>query len=388
LYLKKLEMYGFKSFADRTYIEFDRGITAIVGPNGSGKSNVADAVRWVLGEQSAKSLRGSRMEDVIFNGTQVRKPLGFAEVSLTLDNSDGYLPVEFSEVTITRRVFRSGESEYYINRSSCRLKDIVELFMDTGIGKEGYSIISQGRIEEILNAQPENRREIFEEAAGIVKYKSRKEEAIRKLDKTIDNITRVEDILNEISQQLIPLEKQSQVAKEYLSLRDKLKIYRLNQFILKYDRLAESINQLKEQTALLEQDVMNHRLAMNQEERTYEISKVEMNRLIDEIQGCRDLCHELRQKMEKYKGEAGILEEKIQQVIKEKQRIEAEITQEEDQINQKQKEKAEVLEVLEANQMKLSSVLEASSKLSDQIKKLQNQLSTNQSEIEKRRIQS
>ena len=165
--LKRLEMYGFKSFADRIQIEFDKGITAIVGPNGSGKSNVADAVRWVLGEQSAKSLRGSKMEDVIFSGTQERKPLGFAEVSLTLDNTQGTIPVEYTEVTITRRVFRSGESEYYINRSPCRLKDITELFMDTGVGKEGYSIIGQGRIDGILSSQPENRRQIFE-GAGIV----------------------------------------------------------------------------------------------------------------------------------------------------------------------------------------------------------------------------
>ena len=191
--LKKLEMYGFKSFADRIEIEFDKGITAIVGPNGSGKSNVADAIRWVLGEQSAKSLRGSKMEDIIFSGTQQRKPLGFAEVSLTLDNSGHTLPVDFTEVTITRRLFRSGESEYYINRSSCRLKDIIELFMDTGVGKEGYSIIGQGRIEEILSTQPENRRLVFEEAAGIVKYKTRKQEAERKLENTHENMVR-EDI--------------------------------------------------------------------------------------------------------------------------------------------------------------------------------------------------
>ena len=190
-------MYGFKSFADRIEIEFDKGITAIVGPNGSGKSNVADAIRWVLGEQSAKSLRGSRMEDIIFSGTQKRNPLGFAEVSLTFDNSDHVLPVDFSEVTITRRLFRSGESEYYINRSSCRLKDIVELFMDTGVGKEGYSIIGQGELREILSTQPENRRLVFEEAAGIVKYKTRKQESERKLEVTQENIVRVEDILRD-----------------------------------------------------------------------------------------------------------------------------------------------------------------------------------------------
>ena len=191
MYLKSIEMKGFKSFADKINLQFDSGIAAIVGPNGSGKSNIADGVRWVLGEQSIKALRGSRMEDVIFSGTDSRKALGFAEVSITLDNSDGFLPIEYSEVMVTRRVYRSGESEYYLNKTGCRLKDINELFMDTGIGKEGYSIIGQGRIDEILSSKAEDRRRVFEEAAGIVKYKTRKEEAERKLKKTEENLLRL-----------------------------------------------------------------------------------------------------------------------------------------------------------------------------------------------------
>ena len=189
--LKRLEIYGFKSFAERTVVVFDEGITGIVGPNGSGKSNLSDAVRWVLGEQSAKALRGGKMEDVIFNGTQKRKRMGYCEVSLVFENEDHALSVDYTEVMITRRVYRSGEGEYYINKSACRLKDIVELFRDTGVGKEGYSIIGQGRIDEILSQKSEDRRGVFEEAAGIVKYRTRKEESEKRLSNMRDNLSRV-----------------------------------------------------------------------------------------------------------------------------------------------------------------------------------------------------
>ena len=196
MYLKRLDLQGFKSFPEKVKLEFNPGITAVVGPNGSGKSNVSDAVRWVLGEQRAKSLRGDKMEDVIFAGTESRKPQGFAEVTIVIDNQDGRMPVEFTEVQVTRRVFRSGESEYRINGAACRLKDIQELFMDTGVGREGYSIVGQGRIDEILNAKGDERRRIFEEATGIVKYKTRKIEATNKLEKEQQNLLRVEDILS------------------------------------------------------------------------------------------------------------------------------------------------------------------------------------------------
>ncbi len=228
MYLKSIEVQGFKSFADKIYLDFNPGITAIVGPNGSGKSNISDAIRWVMGEQSARSLRGSRMEDVIFAGTEVRKPQGFAEVSLTLDNSQKILPIDFEEVVITRRVYRSGEGEYFINRAACRLKDIHELFMDTGLGREGYSIIGQGKIDEILSNKSEDRRRIFEEAAGITKYKYRKNEAEKKLEKTNENLTRVNDIMSELSGQLEPLRIQSEKAKKYLNLREELKVVDVN----------------------------------------------------------------------------------------------------------------------------------------------------------------
>ena len=218
--LKKLELYGFKSFAQRTEIVFDEGITGIVGPNGSGKSNIGDAVRWVLGEQSAKTLRGASMSDVIFNGTQKRKPLSYCEVSLVFDNDDHALAMEAAEVMVTRRVYRNGESEYYLNRTACRLKDVVDLFRDTGIGKEGYSIIGQGQIDQILSGRPEERRELFDEAAGIVKFKRRKAIAQKKLEDEKQNLIRVTDILSELEKQVGPLERQSEEAKEYLRLRE------------------------------------------------------------------------------------------------------------------------------------------------------------------------
>ena len=223
MYLKRIELQGFKSFADKTVIEVHQGVTAIVGPNGSGKSNISDAVRWVMGEQSAKTLRGGKMEDVIFAGTQKRKPLGYAEVSLVLDNSTHFLPCDYNEVEITRRVFRSGESEYMINRTACRLKDINELLMDTGLGRDGYSIVGQGKIAEIVSSKGEDRRQIFEEAAGISKYRYRKNEAERKLNHTEDNLVRVRDILGELTERVEPLRKQSEKAIKYLDLREELK---------------------------------------------------------------------------------------------------------------------------------------------------------------------
>lgn len=239
--MTKIEMQGFKSFAKRVEVLFDGKITSIIGPNGSGKSNIADAVRWVLGEQSAKSLRGGKMEDVIFHGADGAKAQGFCEVALTFDNSDRALPLDFEEISIMRRVYRSGESEYLINRNACRLRDIVDLFRDTGVGKEGYSIIGQGRVDEILSGKSDERRIVFEEAAGISKYKSRKEEAERKLAKTQENLQRIEDILEEIGGQLGPLETQSESAKEYLRLRDEIKEIEVNVFLMRYDQLKDQI---------------------------------------------------------------------------------------------------------------------------------------------------
>jgi len=245
LYLKSVEMQGFKSFADKIYLNFNPGITAIVGPNGSGKSNISDAIRWVMGEQSVKSLRGSRMEDVIFSGTEVRKPQGFAEVSLVLDNSTRLFPLDYEEVTVTRRVYRSGEGEYFINRNACRLKDIHELFMDTGLGREGYSIVGQGKIDEILSNKSEDRRRIFEEAAGITKYKYRKNEAEKKLERTNENLTRVNDIMLELSSQIEPLRHQSEKAKRYLNLREELKDIEVNAAVVSIEKNKKDLETAK-----------------------------------------------------------------------------------------------------------------------------------------------
>ena len=239
--LKKLELYGFKSFPERTEIVFKEGITAIVGPNGSGKSNIADAVRWVLGEQSARILRGASMQDVIFGGTQRRKPLSYCEVSLVFDNEDKTLPLDYAEILVTRRVYRSGESEYFLNRATCRLKDIVDLFRDTGIGKEGYSIIGQGRIDEILSRKGEDRRQVFEEAAGIVKFRARKEEADKKLERTQENISRVDDLLEELKNRLGPLEEDAKNARIYLDLSARLKILDLNLFLVRSDKMEAKL---------------------------------------------------------------------------------------------------------------------------------------------------
>ena len=256
MYLKSVEMQGFKSFADKIYLNFNPGITAIVGPNGSGKSNISDAIRWVMGEQSVKSLRGSRMEDVIFSGTEVRKPQGFAEVSLVLDNSTRLFPLDYEEVTVTRRVYRSGEGEYFINRNACRLKDIHELFMDTGLGREGYSIVGQGKIDEILSNKSEDRRRIFEEAAGITKYKYRKNEAEKKLERTNENLTRVNDIMLELSSQIEPLRHQSEKAKKYLNLREELKDIEVNAAVVSIEKNKKDLETAKEEYNAVSESIL------------------------------------------------------------------------------------------------------------------------------------
>ena len=270
--LKKLELYGFKSFAQRTEIVLNEGITGIVGPNGSGKSNIADAIRWVLGEQSARTLRGTNMQDVIFNGTQKRKPLSYCEVSLIFENEDRFLPVDYAEVMVTRRVYRSGESEYYLNRSACRLKDVVDLFRDTGVGKEGYSIIGQGRIDEILSRKGEDRRLVFEEAAGIVKFKARREEADKKLERTLDNMTRVEDILDELGRRLAPLEEQARNARIYLDLSAELKVLDLNLFLIRSDRMESKLREL-------DSDLQTMRAVLDQTEVTLQQKTEERDRI-------------------------------------------------------------------------------------------------------------
>lgn len=256
MYLKSLELQGFKSFPEKIKLDFNKGITAVVGPNGSGKSNIADAVRWVLGEKSAKSLRGNKMEDIIFNGTENRKPLSFAEVSMIMDNSDKKLNLDYPEVTVTRRVYRSGESDYLLNGTKCRAKDILELFMDTGVGKEGYSIIGQGRIDEILSNKSEDRRMLFEEAAGIVKYRTRSFEASNKLAKERENLVRVNDIIATLESQVGPLEVQAEKAKKFISLSNKLKTVEVNRFVIEADRFENDIKEVEKTISQLGSDVL------------------------------------------------------------------------------------------------------------------------------------
>ena len=246
MYLKSIEVHGFKSFANKILFQFHNGITGIVGPNGSGKSNVADAVRWVLGEQRIKQLRGATMQDVIFSGTELRKPLGYAYVAITLDNSDHQLAIDYDEVTVARRLYRSGESEYLINGTPCRLKDVNELFYDTGIGKEGYSIIGQGQIDKILSGRPEERRELFDEAAGIVKYKRRKDASVKKLESEQQNLVRVNDILSELEKQVEPLGKQAEKARVYLKHRETLKALDVNVFLLESEKTRAQLSDTEE----------------------------------------------------------------------------------------------------------------------------------------------
>lgn len=299
--LKRVEIHGFKSFAEKTNIEFLDGVTTIVGPNGSGKSNVSDAIRWVLGEQSAKSLRGSKMEDVIFAGTEQRKMLGLAEVTLVLDNSDNKLPVEYNEVAVTRRVYRSGDSEYYINKNQCRLKDIQELFMDTGVGRDGYSIIGQGKIDEILSSKSEERRSIFEEASGIVKYRTRKEEALRKLEHTNTNLTRVTDVLNEIETSLGPLEEKSKVAKKYLELRDELKSLEVRSFINTISSAEEEINKINGAIEGLEQSITGSQKEIENIEKEKDESKVSLEKILLNIEKSQEEYFEKANEIEKLK---------------------------------------------------------------------------------------
>lgn len=291
MYLKKININGFKSFAEKTEIIVENGITAVVGPNGSGKSNISDAVKWVLGEQSAKSLRGGKMDDVIFAGTEKRLPLGYAEVTLIFDNESGEIPVEYKEVSIKRKLYKTGESEYYINKQQCRLKDIKELFMDTGIGSEGYSFIGQGRVEDVLSPNSETRRKVFEEASGIVKYKTRKEESERKLEKTSDNLNRAEDIIHELEERIVPLSEQSLKARKYIEIRENLKQYELNYLAHEYEKHSEQKKALENQRDIaLEQKLklQKRRDALTESISSQKEQINEIQQKIKELEAARD----------------------------------------------------------------------------------------------------
>ena len=311
MYLKSIEVHGFKSFANKIVFNFHNGITGIVGPNGSGKSNVADAVRWVLGEQRIKQLRGSSMQDVIFSGTEMRKPMGYAYVSITLDNSDHALPIDFEEVTVSRRVYRSGESEYLINGAPCRLKDINEMFYDTGIGKEGYSIIGQGQIDKILSGKPEERRELFDEAAGIVKFKRRKDTAVKKLENERANLVRVNDILTELEKQVEPLEKQSEVAKDYLKKKEDLKNLDVNLFLLESKRVESDLTELASKLEVATNDFEETKSKFESIKVEYADIEAKIEELDASIEEKRKNLSENSVLREKLEGEIKVLEEKI-----------------------------------------------------------------------------
>ncbi|MCI8628175.1 MAG: chromosome segregation protein SMC [Firmicutes bacterium] len=338
MYLKQLNIHGFKSFSDKVKLEFNKGITAVVGPNGSGKSNVSDAVRWVLGEQKAKSLRGDKMEDIIFAGTETRKALGFAEVAITIDNQDQKMPIDYTEVTVTRRVYRSGESEYQINGTNCRLKDIHELFMDTGVGREGYSIIGQGRIDELLSSKADDRRRIFEEAAGIVKYKVRKNEAILKLEKEQQNLIRIEDIISELQGQMHTLQKQSEKAKQYLNLRDKIKYAVLSMFCTDIDNMEQEYQHHQKNKEIALQNKKDAEQENTKQTQQKQILQKQIEKLEYDIQQTQQQIIASRTEQQKTEGDILLAKEQIQHILQNIQRMEKEIDTKEQKKEQYQNE--------------------------------------------------
>ena len=311
MYLKCIEIQGFKSFANKIRFDFHNGITGIVGPNGSGKSNVADAVRWVLGEQRVKQLRGSSMQDVIFNGTESRKPMGYAYVAITLDNSDHKLPTDYQEVTVARKIYRSGETEYLMNGAPCRLRDIHELFYDTGIGKEGYSIIGQGQIDRILSDKPEDRRELFDEAVGIVKFKRRKDSTLKKLASEKDNLVRIGDVLTELERQVPTLEKQAQKAKIYFREREALKKREVNLFLVENKRCLEELDKVKDHEETASADLEKARGQYEKIGEEYEAGQLKIRELETEIETVRSRITNASVIREKLEGDIKVFEEQV-----------------------------------------------------------------------------
>lgn len=375
MFLKRLETIGFKSFAERVSVEFVPGITAIVGPNGSGKSNVIDAVRWVLGEQSAKSLRGQKMEDIIFQGSDTRKPLNFAEVTLVLNNENGLLPIEYQEVTVTRRVYRSGESEFFINKQPCRLKDIVDLFTDTGLGRESFSIIGQGKIDEILSSKADERRAVFDEAAGVMRYKKRKEEAAFKLKETEDNLSRVEDIIHEIEQQLEPLKIQSDIAKQYKALKKRLTEKEVSLLVTEIDELHEKWTDLL-------QEIENEKLAQLQQQTSIQQLNAAVEKKRNESKVLESDINELQQRLlevtetlEQTEGKRNVLieqqkhrEENKHHLLEEKEAIMNELDETEKRISFENGQLADITKRLQ--------------QLKNEIKVLENKLSLTSEKME------
>ncbi|TFJ94636.1 chromosome segregation protein SMC [Lentibacillus salicampi] len=374
MYLKRLESVGFKSFAERINVEFVPGVTAVVGPNGSGKSNITDAIRWVLGEQSARSLRGSKMEDIIFQGSDTRRALNFAEVTLALDNSDKELPLDYEEVSVTRRVYRSGESEFYLNKQSCRLKDIIDLFMDSGLGREAFSIISQGKVEEILSSKAEERRTIFEEAAGVLKYKQRKKKAEYKLAETQENLNRVEDIIHEIEQQIEPLKEQAETAQTYLDKKEQLKQYEISLLITEIEKLHGEWQALLDELEKEKTDELNQKTAIQTHEAELEQERQALQKLDAEIEQLQTQLLTTTQQLEQYEGKKQVFNERVKHFAENKEKLEAQ-----------KKETAERIEMLEyelgQEQAKLSSLQKNRNATKEHVKQLKTKLTTDRENI-------
>ena len=385
MYLKRLEMQGFKSFADKTVLEFMPGITSVIGPNGSGKSNISDAIRWVLGEQSMKSLRGSKSEDIIFAGTQNRKSLGFAEASLVFDNTDGKLPVEYTEVTVTRKIYRSGESGYYINKTPCRLKDVLELFMDTGIGKDGYSIIGQGKIDEILSNKSEDRRHIFEEAAGIVKYRVRKVESEKKLEHTKLNLLRINDILSEIESNIEPLRIQSEKARKFLDLREELKSIEVGLFLYNIESYKEKLQKVIEDNEILKSQNEEASNKMQEISDLKEKLKQEIDNITNNIENMQNLGFESEKEKERLNSEINISKERITNNKENDNRYNAEIEEIKLRIKDLEEEKKAKLDKknnLFTNKEKFKKELEEKEK---ELEEANKKLSSKELEIEEKK---
>ena len=353
LRFKRIELIGFKSFADKTVIDFDDGITAIVGPNGCGKSNVADAIRWVLGEQSSKLLRGSSMQDVIFNGTQSRKSLSYTEVSLVLDNSNRDVDIEYNEVILTRKLYRSGESEYLINNTTSRLKNIVDILHDAGIGRDGYSIIGQGKVEQIVSSKPENRRGIFEEAAGISKFKEKKLESERKLQRTRENIARLKDIMIEIERQLNPLKEQAEKARKYLELKEELKSLEINNYIYQYDNAATDKQNISIRINALTEEIDNRQKDLDTAIANYNKNYDDIQKIDRTIKELYDQVVSLTIQLERKSGETNIIKERLALLRQQAERLDADLKEQEKNIALNENLIAEKTKKIEENQKEI-----------------------------------
>lgn len=382
MYLKSIEIHGFKSFANKIVFQFHNGITGIVGPNGSGKSNVADAVRWVLGEQRIKQLRGASMQDVIFSGTETRKPLSYAYVAITLDNSDHQLAIVYDEVTVARRIYRSGESEYLINGTPCRLKDVNELFYDTGIGKEGYSIIGQGQIDKILSGKPEERRELFDEAAGIVKFKRRKAAAQTKLENEKQNLVRVNDILSELEKQVGPLEKQSEVAKVYLRKKEELKSLDINVFLLENKRLREQLASAEEKYNLASTELGETGEKYEGIKEEYERIQQEIESLDTAIEAAREQLTDTGLMRGKLEGEINVLKEQINSAHGSENHLNNRKAALEEEIAGKEQEKQDILTDKKDTDTQVQEIAEAAAKAKADLEAIQNKITELNNNIE------